>query len=174
LTIADEGPAVEAAPRSFLDRFAIGFGAQLSWLFAVSVVVTAYEVVMRYVFNDPTIWVHDLAIALTAICFVFGGAYALARDEHIRITTLHDRMSPRWREPVDLVGNVAIMMFLGGLTWASAHQAWRSILLVETSGRAWDVPVPPVVKAALALGTAVMTVQSALRLWIRVRDARRR
>jgi TRAP-type mannitol/chloroaromatic compound transport system permease small subunit len=162
-----------AAPLSRLDRFAVRLGGLLSWLFGFSVLITAFEVVMRYVFNRPTVWVHDLTIAVTAVCFVFGGAYALARSEHIRITTVHDHMSPRWRAAVDFVGDVAIMLFLGALTWAAAHQAWRSILLVETSGRAWDVPIPPVLKATLALGTALMTAQAALRLWMQLRDTRR-
>ena len=173
MTGSIEGPP-QAAPLSFLDRFAIRLGALLSWFFALGVVITAYEVVMRYVFNSPTIWVHDLTIALTAICFVFGGGYALARREHIRITSVHEHLSPRWRDPIDLVADVAIMLFLGAFTWACAFQAVRSILLVETSGRAWDVPVPPFVKGALALAAALMTLQMALRIAIRVRDARRR
>jgi TRAP-type C4-dicarboxylate transport system permease small subunit len=160
------------APPSALDRFAVALGNALSWLFAFSVVITAYEVAMRYGLNRPTIWVHDLTIAVSAICFVFGGAYALARREHIRITTLHDRLPARVRSWVDAGGDLAITLFLAALTWAAAGQAWRSILLVETSGRAWDVPIPPVVKAALALGAALMTLQSALTLWTRL--ARRR
>ncbi len=158
-----------AAPLSPLDRFALRLGTWLSWLFGLSVVITAYEVVMRYGFNRPTIWVHDLAIAVTAVCFVFGGAYALARRDHIRITSLHDQLPVRWRQPIDILADAAIALFLAALTWAAALQAWRSILLVETSGRAWDVPVPPVVKAALALGAFLMTLQATLHLVQKIR-----
>jgi TRAP-type mannitol/chloroaromatic compound transport system permease small subunit len=157
-----------------LDRFAVALGDLLSWLFGFSVVITAYEVVMRYVFNSPTIWVHDLTVAVTAVCFIFGGAYAIARREHIRITTLHDRIPERIRLWVDVVADVAITLFLVALAWAATGQAWRSILLGETSGHAWDVEVPPFVKTALALGATLMALQSALHLVLRVRSGLRR
>lgn len=176
MTSPDEGKAgaPPAAPFSPLDRLALRLGGWLSWLFGFSVVITAYEVVMRYVFNRPTIWVHDLAIAVTAVCFVFGGAYAIARGDHIRITTLHELLPRRWRDPIDILADAAIFLFLAALTWAAAHQALRSIGLGETSGRAWDVPVPPFVKAALALGAATMALQTLLHLVARVRALRRR
>jgi TRAP-type C4-dicarboxylate transport system permease small subunit len=157
-----------------LDRFAVALGNLLAWLFGFSVLITAYEVVMRYVFNSPTIWVHDLTVAASAICFIFGGAYATARREHIRITTLHDRLPDGVRIWVDIVADLAITLFLAALAWAAAGQAWRSILLVETSGHAWDVPIPPFVKAGLALGAALMMLQTVLHLIRRLRSGRGR
>jgi TRAP-type C4-dicarboxylate transport system permease small subunit len=170
----DAAPVADALPLTPLDRFAVALGNLLSWLFGFSVLITAYEVVMRYVFNSPTIWVHDLTVAVSAICFIFGGAFATARREHIRITTLHDRLPDGIRRCVDVVTDLATLLFLAALTWAAAGQAWRSILLVETSGHAWDVPIPPVVKAALALGAALMTLQSALHFLLRLRAGRGR
>jgi TRAP-type mannitol/chloroaromatic compound transport system permease small subunit len=156
-------------PLTKLDRFAVGLGNALAWLFGFSVLITAYEVVMRYGFNRPTLSVHDLTVAVSAICFVFGGAYALARRDHIRITTAHDRLPQRLRAAVDVAGDLAITFFLAALTWAAVGQAWRSVLLVETSGHAWDVPIPPVVKTAFALAALLMTLQSALHLAARLR-----
>lgn len=175
MTSPSEGVADPAAPPlTPLDRLALRLGTALSWLFGFSVAITAYEVVMRYGLNRPTVWVHDLAIAVTAICFVFGGAYALARRDHIRITTLHDQLPGRWRGAIGVLADTAIALFLAALGWATALQAWRSIRLGETSGRAWDVPVPPVVKTALALGVALMALQAALHLLRRIGDLRRR
>jgi hypothetical protein len=34
------------------------------------------------------------------------------------------------------------------------------VQLLETSGRAWDVPIPALLKATLALGVALMLVQT--------------
>jgi TRAP-type mannitol/chloroaromatic compound transport system permease small subunit len=157
-----------------LDRFAVALGNLLSWLFAFSVIITAYEVVMRYVFNSPTIWVHDLTVAVSAVCFIFGGAYATARREHIRITTLHERIPARLCFWVDVGADLAITLFLVALAWAAGGQAWRSILLGETSGHAWDVQVPPFVKTALALGAALMALQTLLHLVLRFGSGSRR
>ena len=45
-----------------VDRISLGLGKALSLLFLVAVALTVYEVVMRYAFNAPTIWVHDVVI----------------------------------------------------------------------------------------------------------------
>lgn len=157
--------------RGPVDRLSRWLGETLSWLFYVAVALTAFEVVMRYVMNAPTVWVHDLVIAISAIAFVVGGAYALERSEHIRISSLYDRLPERPRRWLDRIGLILITAYLALLTYAAVPPALVSIELRETSGRAWDVPIPPVLKTILALGAALMTVQAALHL---VRALRRR
>ena len=163
MTGSTEGPP-QAAPLSFLDRFAIRLGDLLSWFFALSVIITAYEVVMRYVFNSPTIWVHDLVIALSALAFIFGGSYALQRGEHIRISSLYDRMPLSWRRSCDLLNALAIILFMAAFGWAACRQALVAIEIGETSGRAWDVPIPVVIKTALAAGVVLMILQAVVNL----------
>jgi TRAP-type mannitol/chloroaromatic compound transport system permease small subunit len=157
--------------RGPVDRLSRWLGETLSWLFYVAVALTAFEVFMRYVMNAPTVWVHDLVIAITAVAFIAGGAYALERSEHIRISSLYDRLPAGMRGWLDRISLVLIVAYLALLTYAAVRPALTSIELRETSGRAWDVPVPPVLKAALALGAALMTVQAVLHL---VRAFRRR
>lgn len=143
-------------------RFARALGIGLSWCFAIVTLLTAYEVVMRYGFNRPTIWVHDTTIALSAICFVVGGAYASQADIHIRINVLAELLPAHARRWVDFFCHAAGFVFLAALTYAATIQASRSIALMETSGRAWDVPIPVLLKTVLAAGAALMTVQSFL------------
>lgn len=155
-----------------VDRFARWLGQTLAWLFAVAMVLIAYEVVMRYAFNSPTIWVHDLTITLVGICFVFGGAFALQRDEHIRITTIVQHVSPRTRRWLTFGCDVTTLAFLAPVTFAAIHQAIPSIEIMETSGRAWDVPIPVVLKSVLALGSLLMTVQALWHAWETLRGRR--
>lgn len=149
-----------------LDRLARRLGESLCWLFAVAVVLTAFEVVMRYVANSPTIWVHDTVILLTAICFVAGGSYALERRSHIQITSVYGTLSPRTRGMLDVLIALAAAFFLGALAYGAALQSVEALGLtggrLETSGRAWDVPIPAVLKTVLALGVILMTAQSLL------------
>ncbi len=165
----DDNPATGLTP---VDRLSLWLGRMLAWVFLAAVALTAWEVLMRYVFNSPTIWVHDLVIALTALAFIFGGSYALQRREHIRITSLYDRMPARWRHACDLLNALAIIVFMAAFGWAAWHQALTAIELGETSGRAWDVPIPVVVKTALAAGVSLMILQAIvnlLRAWRRGR-----
>ena len=57
-----------------VDRLRLWLGRTLAWVFLIAVALTAWEVLMRYVFKSPTIWVHDLVITLSALAFIFGGA----------------------------------------------------------------------------------------------------
>ena len=147
-----------------IGRFATIFNLRLSWLYGIAVVLTAVEVFMRYGMNQPTIWVHDSVIALCAICFVFGGAYALAHDQHIRITSVFDNFSPRVRRIMSVFNAACTLAFLVALGYAAIFQAQRSLDLMETSGRAWDVPIPALLKTVLALGVILMAMLAVDRL----------
>src|SRR5262245_7635956 len=96
----NDSPTAALTP---INRLSLWLGRALAWVFLVGVVLTAWEVLMRYGFNSPTIWVHDLVIALSALAFIFGGSYALQRGEHIRISSLYDRMPTAWRRGCDLL-----------------------------------------------------------------------
>ena len=77
----------------FVDRVSLGLGNALSVLFLVAVLLTVYEVVMRYAFNAPTIWVHDMVIVLSAVCFIFGGPLASQQRSHIQMASYFDKTS---------------------------------------------------------------------------------
>ena len=145
---------------TFIDRLSRRIGEAVCWLFLVAAVLTCYEVVVDSVFDSPTIWVHDSTIMLCSIAFVFGGAYAMQRREHIRITVVYDLLGPRVRWVCDLVSLVLALTYLGALAVFTGMQAVESIRLVERSGRAWDFPMPMVIRTALFLGAALLVLQA--------------
>jgi TRAP-type mannitol/chloroaromatic compound transport system permease small subunit len=148
-----------------VDRVSRTVGEKLSWLFLVSVVLTCYEVLMGWVFRAPTIWVHDTTIMMSATCFLLGGAYALQGGHHIRITFVYDLMPPGARRLCDLIGLLLALVYLLALAWFSGMQAFNSIIIVEMSGRAWNFPMPMVIRTALFLGAALLALQAAAELF---------
>ncbi|BBK32360.1 TRAP-type mannitol/chloroaromatic compound transport system permease small subunit [Stella humosa] len=167
--MSESNPAI-GVERDPIGRFTTALNLKLSWFYGFAVLVTAYEVIMRYGLNQPTIWVHDMAIALCATAFIFAGGYAMVNDQHIRITSIYDNFSPRTRVMMDVLHAVLTLGFVVALSYAAAIQAWRSVMLMETSGRAWDVPIPAILKSMLLLGSLLMVVLSIDRL---VRSIRR-
>jgi TRAP-type mannitol/chloroaromatic compound transport system permease small subunit len=159
------------APATPVDRLSSAVGSALAWLFLVSVVLTCYEVVMASGFRAPTIWVHDSTTMLSATCFLFGGAYALQQGDHIRITFVHDLLPPRARFWCDLLGLVLALVYLCGLGWFAGMQAINSIRIVEMSGRAWNFPMPMVIRTALFLGTALLALQTLAEFYKLLRGA---
>lgn len=148
-----------------VDRLSRAIGDRLAWLFLIAAGLTCYEVLMSWLFRAPTIWVHDTTIMMSATCFLLGGAYALERRDHIRITFLYDMMSPALQRWCDRLTLTLTLIYLGALLWFVTKQAWRSIELVEMSGRAWDFPMPMVIRIAFFLGTLLLLLQ-ALAHWI--------
>ena len=51
------------------------------------------------------------------------------------------------------------------MTTANAARTVPSIGMMETSGRAWDVPIPAFLKGMLAAGAILMLLQTLSHLW---------
>jgi TRAP-type mannitol/chloroaromatic compound transport system permease small subunit len=145
-------------------------GNWTSHLFLIVVAITAYEVVMRYFFNAPTIWVHELAVALAATCFVVGGPVVHQRQQHITISVIYDRMGPAAQRWSRAVSSVLALIFCVLLTYAAWQQARLALLSGETSGTALNWPIPAYLKTLLLIAAAVLTAQSAVHL---IQDVRR-
>lgn len=141
----------------------------LGWIFGAGfllvTIFTFYEVVMRYVFNAPTIWVHETTTAMTALCFAFGGAYCLASDRHIRVVLLYDQVSPGARRILDIVISLVGAASCALMAWAAYSLAHKAFFMpggqfrIETSGSAWNPPTPAIVKGMLFVILCVMCVQ---------------
>lgn len=164
--IGRDEPAV--VPQDALSRLIVPLGWPVGIVFLFITAFTFFEVVMRYVFNAPTVWVHETTIALTAVCFAFGGVYCLGTDRHIRVVLLYDAASPRVRRWLDvaisLVGAVACAL-MGWAAWDLAHKAFftpQGDFRLETSGSAWNPPTPAIVKAVLFVMLCLMCVQFVL------------
>jgi C4-dicarboxylate transporter, DctQ subunit len=155
-------------PQDPLSRLLIPLGRPVAVAFLLVTAFTFFEVVMRYVFNRPTIWVHETTIALTAICFAFGGAYCLGTDRHIRVVLLYDAAGPRVRRWLDVAISLVGAVSCALMAWAAWGLASRAFLTpqgafrLETSGSAWNPPTPAIVKVVLFVMLCVMCVQFVL------------
>ncbi len=149
-----------------IDRISKWVGQKLCWLYLAAVFFSVYEVVADFAFGAPTIWVHDLTIILCSACFFLGGAYAMQRREHIRITVLYDLMPAGVQRVLDIITFSLALFFMMMLCWFATSAAIESIGLVERSGRAWDFPMPMVVRISFSLGSLLLALQIASHLYI--------
>lgn len=101
----------EDQPRNKLDVVILKIGDLLSQLFILVVVISFYEVVARYVFNAPTIWVHETASFVGGSLFIIGGAYALAGDRHVRVVLIYDAVSTKTRRYLRIFHHIAGLFF---------------------------------------------------------------
>jgi TRAP-type C4-dicarboxylate transport system permease small subunit len=109
--------------------------------------------------------VHETTIAMTAICFAFGGAYCLGSDRHIRVVLLYDAAGPRVRRRLDVAISLVGALACALMAWAAWDLAWKAFFTpqgdfrLESSGSAWNPPTPAIVKAVLFVTLCVMCVQ---------------
>jgi len=92
-----------------LDRFSDGVGALSAILLAPLVANVFYDVVMRYLFNDVSIGMQELEWHLYSVIFLFGIAYTLKADGHVRVDIVYERLSPRHRAIIDMCGTVFLL-----------------------------------------------------------------
>jgi TRAP-type C4-dicarboxylate transport system permease small subunit len=134
-------------------------GERLCYLYLAAVVITAYEVVMRYLFDAPTIWAFELTILLCAICYLLSGGFVTAQRKHIAITSVYDLMPARIRWLLDLLALLTGILSMGLLVWAAWRPAVLAVTIVERTGSAWNSPSPAIIKPLIAIGAGLIVLQ---------------
>ena len=157
--MAESAPDAVATGINAVDRAIEAIAKALSFTFALSIVVTIYDVVADVVFKSPTVWVYDVVTTAIAVAFLIGGSYSLMRREHIRITAVHDRLSRRTRLRCDIATSMLAIVYLVAFTWFSFNMAWLAVQDWEVGGSAWAQPTPVIVKVSMVIGALLMIVQ---------------
>jgi TRAP-type mannitol/chloroaromatic compound transport system permease small subunit len=86
-----------------IDRLSTLVGQAFAWCILLLTGVVVYEVFVRYVFRAPTTWGYDVSYMLYGTLFMMAGAYALARNGHVRGDFLYRNFPPRRQASFDLV-----------------------------------------------------------------------
>ena len=108
----------------FFDRFSDVMGWVAGALNLVMLLNVFYDAIARYFFNTGSIALQEMEWHLFSMVFLFGIAYALKEDGHVRVDVLYDRFSPRWKAIVNIGGTLLLLLPL-------------SLLIIE--GSVWYV-----------------------------------
>ncbi|SIO19774.1 TRAP transporter small permease subunit [Salinivibrio sp. ES.052] len=163
-------PEPEEHPRNVLDKAIIKASHLLSWLFIATVFISFYEVVMRYVFDSPTTWVHETASFIGGSLFIIGGIYAFAANRHVRVVLVYDAVSSQTRKYLNLVHHLVGLAFASMLAYAAyllAKEAWFAPwgeLRLETSGSVLNAPYPALLKGLIFIALCILVIQFVLHL----------
>ena len=130
-----------------------------SFLIIPLVLTVAYEVVMRYLFNAPTVWVFEATTLIYGTHFMIGIAYTHKNDGHVCIDVFESRLPFKPRTVLRLLVNLALFMPTIGLLsiWAVIYAAdsWRNWEHASTS---WAPPLYPF-KTLMAIGFILLLLQ---------------
>ena len=117
-----------------IDRFTDAIGIAVAWLNVPLVLAVSYEVIARYFFHAPTIWVFDVTYMLYSAIFMLGAAYALHLGAHIRTDFFFETWSTRTKGLIDSIAYLALffpslILFL----IVGADETWYAFRIMETS-----------------------------------------
>ena len=151
---------VEHEKTGWVDFITLGISRVTMLLPAVITAIMFYEVVMRYVFVKPTLWVNEMSLWLAGMVYLSAGLYAMQQRSHIRIFILYDLM-PRWLQRVfDTLSTLFICLFAAGVIYGGYGEAKAKLLRWETFGTAFDPPIPATMKPLILITVAFVALQA--------------
>lgn len=91
---------------NLLEKILNGLGNVCSLLMMLMILNVFYDVVMRYLFNDVSIAMQELEWHLFAAMFMFGVAYTLKEDGHVRVDVFYEKMSEFYQAIINIGGSL--------------------------------------------------------------------
>lgn len=147
-----------------IDRVAVFIGRITMMLVVLLTSVMLYEVVLRYVFEAPTLWANELSLWLAGFVFLTAGLYAMQQRSHIRIVLLYD-VVPRWLQHVfDVISTSCIVLFAAMLIYGGYGEALDKFYRWETFGTVFDPPIPATLKIMVLIIVALVALQAVINL----------
>lgn len=121
--------------------------------------VLLFESIFRTVFDQPHIWVVEIAQFTMAAYYLLGGGYSMMLKGHVRMDLLYGRWSAKRQALADVITGPVLIFYLVFLLVG----AWSSIEYAVTYGQKnytpWAPPLAPI-KIIMGIGMLLMLLQA--------------
>ncbi len=142
-----------------IDAINARVGKSVIWLVLIAVLVSAINASIRKAFNLSSNAFLELQWYLFSGIFLFGAAYALQKNEHVRIDVISGQLSLRTRIWIELLGT---LLFLMPMALIILYLAWpvfvSSFQSKEISSNAGGLIIWPA-RLMLPAGFALLVLQ---------------
>lgn len=130
-----------------------------SLLMLLMIINVFYDVIMRYFFNDVSIGMQELEWHLFAAMFMFGIAYTLKEDGHVRVDIFYETMSARKKAIINIFGSVVLAL---PMTLLIFYYSWDYTLeayeMGEGSGDPGGLPHRWIVRSIIPLSSVFLVL----------------
>lgn len=145
----------------FIDRFTTQTGRVVRWLSLFMVLFSVAVVVLRYVFEIPSIALQESVMYLHASLFMLGAAYTWQQGGHVRVDVFYRNFSRRQKNLVDRYGIIFLLLpvciFMLYSSWHYVSVAWQ---IGEKSQEAGGLPFVYLLKTLILLLPFLMILQA--------------
>jgi TRAP-type mannitol/chloroaromatic compound transport system permease small subunit len=144
---------------SVIDRINIWVGKITSLLIVAMTLIMVFEVVMRYIFNAPTIWSFETTTMLYGSYFMLTAGYTLLNNAHVSVDFIYERQTKRGKAIMDIISYVVFFFpFVIVILVEGYKYALESWMILEHS---WSVFGPPLYpyKTVIPLTAFLLLIQ---------------
>ncbi len=133
--------------------------------FLIMFVLIVTQVALRYGFNESIGGANELATILFAYTSALGIAVGIAKRDHMAISWFTERLPPRSRKVIDVIGLILLALINIVIFWYSLR--WIGI----TGSRMISVLQVPrwTAQIAIPIGTGTSVVFCFIKLWLGLR-----
>lgn len=132
----------------------------MAWVTLGLVLVVFVDVVMRYLFKTSFVFVQELEWHLFAFIFLIGAGYTLLHDGHVRVDIIYQRLTPKAKGWVNLIG---VLLFLVPgcilVIKTSSKFVINSWSVLEGSPDPGGIPFRFIVKSTIPVGFSLLLLQ---------------
>lgn len=166
--VADEDPVIHHQVTGNALCRAIDWISEKSGVFISFWTINAvcfyfFEVVMRYLFNMPTIWVHEASFLLLGMQYLLAGGFALLHGAHVRVDVLYNFLPERGRVGMDIFTSLFFFIFAIALSITSLTFFEDAFAMGETTVETWGIQYWPV-KGVMFLGSVLLLLAGVSKL----------
>ena len=138
-------------------------GKMSAWcLFLIGFFIT-FEVVMRYVFNSPTVWVDEISRVLQVWVVYLAAAYVLKHREMVTIEVILTNPNTVWRRLAESFAIIILFLF-AGIACYYGFEIWLKSTLAGHTTDTYLAPPKMITHAPVWVGSALLMLQGAVQL----------
>jgi tripartite ATP-independent transporter DctM subunit len=160
-----------------IDRVSKYTGILASILALVLALLVAYDVVMRYAFSAGSIALQELEWHIFDIVFLFGIAYALKHDKHVRVDIFYERYSKDTKHTVTILSMLFLVIPFAFLIVTYGYDmTLQSFLQHDTSPNPGGLSHRWIIKASLVFAFILLILQAIseiLKSYLLLKDKKR-
>ena len=121
--------------------------------------VLLYESISRTLFDQPHIWVVEIAQFIMAAYYLLGGGYSMILKGHVRMDLLYGRWSVRKQAVMDMITMPFLLFYLIFLLWGGLSSLQYAIEYQQVNYTSWAPLLWPI-KLIMVIGIVLMLLQA--------------
>lgn len=135
-------------------------------------VFVTYDVIARYVFNKPTVWVVETSEYMLLILAFFPAAWILSQDGHVKIDLVLQWLDKRKSNLLEAISSILGLLYCLFLLYFSAERTHITFTNGDKLNTMLQPPAWPVY-AVITIGALLLSAQFIIRTRNYISEARK-